>query len=485
MRAQWRAEPRDHRLALLVIVLTGVVLRALTLSQPIRYDEAVTYLEFVRQPLSQALSRYDYPNNHLFHTLLAKGSVELLGNHLWALRLPAFLAGLGIIPCSYLMTRQLYGARPALVAAALVSSSGVLALYATNARGYSIVVLAFLLLVIIAAQLIRAPSAPRWVAFAVIAALGVWTIPVMLYPLGAVSLWLALSFVTEGRRRELFWLAATLGAGAGLTLLAYGPVFSHAGLAAVASNKFVAATVWTQFLSDLAVAGWDTLKSWGLGLPPITVSVILSFAVVALGRHGRVSAFRVGLPLAAYVWSAWLLVVTHRAPFPRIWLWCVPGLAALAGAGLVDVLSHRTRLAPVASRVPLLSVLIAVTASASVALSGAVLQTRDTGTFVDAQATAEQLAGTLRRGDRVVAAIPTNGPLAYWFDRLHLDPASLRLDEAAARRLIVVVNEGEGESVDDVLESPAARDTANFSMTLLADRPLSKVYVFERRHASR
>jgi len=478
LRSFWRAESRDHRLALVVIVIAGLLLRLLTLSQPMRYDESITYLEFVRLPVSQALSHYDYPNNHLFHTLLAKASVAAFGNSPWAIRLPSFLAGIALIPLSYGMARTLYGARVAIISAALVASSGMLSMFATNARGYSIEAAAFVALVLVAARLLRAPSVSLWAAYAVTAAIGMWTIPVMLYPIGAVSLWLALNLLVERRRPELSWLAASLGGGALLTLLAYWPVFSHAGLAAVVGNKFVESTDWPQFLADLAVFGWSTLKSWGLGVPLLVTAALLAAAGFGVFRQGRHSTIRVGLPLGVFVWCAWLLVVTHRAPVPRMWMWCIPVFASLAGVGIVDALDRFPRLALAAARVPLIASFAAIVGVASVALSGAILRNRDTGAFVDAEETAAQIAPVLKQGDRVVAAIPTNGPLSYYLDRLGVDPAYMRLDEVDASRLIVVVNESEGESVDDV-----TTNSKQFVVTQLVNRPLSKVFLLERRDA--
>ena len=77
----WRALRMDVRIALarvaawewigLIIATTlAIVLRARELSQPIRYDEAATWLDYASQPLGRALSDYRFPNNHLFHTLL-------------------------------------------------------------------------------------------------------------------------------------------------------------------------------------------------------------------------------------------------------------------------------------------------------------------------------------------------------------------------------------------------------------------------------
>jgi hypothetical protein len=135
-------------------------------------------------------------------------------------------------------------------------------------------------------------------------------------------------------------------------------------------------------------------------------------------------------------------------------------------------------LVPAAARVPLIAIYAAIAGGASVVLSGAILRNRDTGAFADAEATAAQIAPVLKQGDRVVAAIPGNGPLSYYLDRLGVDPAYVRLDEADASRLIVVVNEGEGESVDDVTSN-----SKQFIVTQLVNRPLSKVFLLERRDA--
>ena len=219
LREAWRTETREHRIALAILLSLGVALRALYLAQPMRYDEAVTYMYFVRLPWAEALSTYTYPNNHLFHTALAKASVAVFGNYPWALRLPALLAGILVLPASYVVVRALYGARAAIIAAGLVGASGVLVLYSTNARGYSLTVLAFLVLVLLALRLRAASDHRQWIGFAVVAALGLWTIPIMLYPLGTVAGWYALAALAENRREDLKRLAIALGVGARLTVL--------------------------------------------------------------------------------------------------------------------------------------------------------------------------------------------------------------------------------------------------------------------------
>ena len=486
LREAWRSESRDHRVALLSIAIIAVGLRLRYLGQPMRYDESVTYLFFVKQRWADALSLYTYPSNHLFHTLLAKVSVTVFGGSPWALRLPAFLAGLLVLAATYAVARAIYDGRAALFAAAIVASSGVMVLYSTTARGYSLVILAFLLLVLLAIRLQRGTRSDNWIHFAMIAALGLWTIPVMLYPLGAVSVWIALAFLIDGRRAELRRLAIALGVTAGLTILAYSPVISREGIAAIVANRFVTPSNWFDFFEQLQSVVRQTLTSWSLGLPPIVSLALLWLAIVALRHHASISRVRANIALAAFLSTAWLLVVNHRAPFPRVFLWLFPIAAALAGAGAIVLSQRRPRVDRFfLQRTPTLAIAFTVAAATSVALSHAVLLTRDTGTFRDAEQASTLLRRVLQPGDLVLVELPSNAPLAYYFDRLGVPSTYLSLDERSARRVVVIVNRGEGQTLASVIRRSEVRDTTRFAPTaILANLPASTIIMFQRRDVS-
>jgi 4-amino-4-deoxy-L-arabinose transferase-like glycosyltransferase len=483
LRDAWRTTAPDHQRALLVVFSVAVALRLMYLAQPMRYDEAVTYMYFVRLPWSEALATYTYPNNHLFHTLLAKISVSVFGNTPWALRLPAFFAGVLVVFAAYAVARALYGDRAALLAAAFVSASGVLILYSTNARGYSLVVLAFLLLVLLVIRVLRGGDARQWIAFVVLATLGLWTVPVMLFPLGAVCVWFALTAFVDRKTELIRPLMISLVAVGALTLLAYSPVIARHGLASVTRNRFVAPSGWYEFFDQLPDTLWEALVSWSLGLPPLVTLVLLGCALFALRHHGSISPFRMGLPLAAFVWSAWLLVVTHRAPFARVWLWLLPIAASLAGAGLVRLLERWERTRRLAQeRTPALAVVYVVGAALSIVLSFAVLLSRDTGTFREAAEASEALSRALRPGDRVLVGIPSNGPLEYYLHQRGVDPRHLSLDDRVARRVFVVVDRGEGQSLERFVGRSILRDSSVFTPpAVLAEFPASAIFLFQRR----
>ena len=485
LRDAWRAESRAHRVAFGVVVMIAAWLRLAHLNQPMRYDESVTYLFFAALPWEQALSTYTYPNNHLFHTALVKGVATIFGSHPWALRIPAFLAGVVIVPATYAVTRAMYGAQAALLAAAIVASSGTLTLYATNARGYSLVVLASLLLMLTAIRVQRGAPRREWITFGIVAALGLWTVPVMLFPLGAVALWLALWAALSERQQELKRLGTALLIAFALALLAYAPVISNEGIAAVIRNRFVAPQSWVAFFDELPVSLRDALRSWGLGFPLIISVALLGGAFAALAQHAKVSLLPLNFWVAAFAWCAWMLVVTHRAPFPRVWLWLLPVAAGLAGAGILILARRWRRTAVLLERVPLVAGTIAIALAITVVQSRAVILSRDTGAFRDAELAARTLRGLIAPGDRILAAIPTNAPLAYYLDRWGVNPSALTQPEDRAGRIFVVVDFDEGQTLASVTASSLARDARLFVADSAPVRmPASAIVTFRRRDAA-
>jgi Dolichyl-phosphate-mannose-protein mannosyltransferase len=325
-------------------MVIAIAIRWLDLDQPIRLDEKLTYVHFASRPWLVALSDYSMPNNHIFHTLLVKLSTGMMGFSLLSLRLPAFIAGVLVVPATYVAVRLLYGAPSALIATALVAGSQEMIDYATNGRGYSLMTLAFVTLVIIAARLQTSPSMKKWLAFVIVATLGLWTIPVMLLPLGAVATWLAASAVRRKASRDLRQLGAALLATAGLTGLCYAPVVAYSGLAALAGNEYVTASPWPVFLAELLTTAKDTLWYWSRSFPSLFGYAFALCAVLALASHGRVSRWKDGMPIAAVAWCLLFLLLNHRAPPVRVWQWGLPLAAGLVGAGLVRIVHSSSRL---------------------------------------------------------------------------------------------------------------------------------------------
>lgn len=290
----------------IVIIAVGVVVRVILLFGPPHYDECYTVTDLVWKSPLFFLSRYPVPNNHVFQTLLVWCVWLVAGNRLWALRLPAFLCGIAILPATYLLARRAAGERAALLATALAAGATPLIEYSAQARGYTLVTLAFLLLFLIDDDRVRA----------LLVALGAWTMPTMLFAAAAWALWMAVA------QRAWRRIAAVAAASAALTFLLYLPILVFSSPASITSNGTVQSLSfgYRDLLRELPRSFADGWQRW-------SVSFTLPFAIVA-GCAALVAMARrrpAGILLAtAIVAIVPLLLLTQTAPFSRIWTMVLP-----------------------------------------------------------------------------------------------------------------------------------------------------------------
>lgn len=457
---------------LAAVVVVAAALRWHWLGQPIRYDEAVTWLEYASRPLPEALALYDLPNNHLFHTLLAHLSADLLGPGDRSLRLPAYLAGVLTVPATWALGRRLHGAPVGLLAAAIVAVSPALVLFSANARGYAIVALAFLALALLAVELRRRSSALLWAAFAVTAALAGWTMTAALYPAVAAGLWI-LWPAREGEAvrppgGRLAGLAAAAVGAAGLAALLYAPVLRRSGWRSIAANRFVAPDPFDEFIGEVPAFLVSVLREWTHGLPAWLVVLLgLGAAAAAAGRvagaRGRPSSL---LP-AALLGSALVLVATRRTPFARVWLYLLPAAAVFAAAGLGllwRILSEVVDPGPGAEAggsrgaparrggrgVAGVALVVLVAGGVHLLRADPVTPWGLTGSLPAGDRVAGFLAGRMGPGDAVRAPIPADAPLEYYFSRLGIERGRVNDIPEPGGCLWIVVNRRHGTG------SPAA-----------------------------
>src|SRR5687768_12970893 len=227
------------------ITLIGLVLRILDINKSIAYDEAYTFIHFASRPFKHILADYSAPNNHIFHTILVGVSYRLFGGQAWALRLPAFIAGVLMIPAMYIAARRFFSQYQSLAAAGLIAVIPLFINYSVNGRGYTILVLFALLLANFAGILVVRQSKPTLLAFILTSAIGFYTIPIFLYPMAGISLWVSLTYLVTNEppqsasrlRRLGIFLSVCLLVGL-LTLVLYSPVILFgSGLSSIVGNE--------------------------------------------------------------------------------------------------------------------------------------------------------------------------------------------------------------------------------------------------------
>lgn len=468
--ASIRRDGRLHVWALGAVVVAGVVLRVLHLSQPIRYDEAATYLSFATRPLYLLISDYSYPNNHILHTLLVRISTGIFGDSPAAIRIPALTSGLLVLPATYLFAREFYDKWTGLLATAFVAVSAPQILYSTNARGYTLVGLCFLALLVVARRAASGGARGWWAPFVAVTVVGFYAVPVMLYPFLLVLAWMWCEAAARdggGVRGGLATrAAAATGIAAAATLLLYVPPLVVSGPRHVFAPPVLGAPLPPgEFLAAMPSHLASVWAQWTDGLPRAIEALLAVGLAVSLVRHRKLAGHAVPVPLAVLVL---LPVLTLQRVYPpeRVWLFLVPLFLTAAAAGLVHVAAlvggRHARAFEVA--VAAVAVTAPAVLGAGIVRSGTVVRSLETGTFREAERVVDVLDDELSDGDRILAMLPSTAPLRY-----HLEDAGLSerwLDEVRepATRYFVVVDRREGQSLREVIDRrglpPSAADRA-------------------------
>jgi 4-amino-4-deoxy-L-arabinose transferase-like glycosyltransferase len=445
-RKAWLADPPVHRAAVVLTLLFAVALRLYHLNQPMRYDEANTYLRYATRPLTVALTDYSFPNQHIFHSILVWATTRILGFAPWVIRLPALVFGVLLVPATYLTGRVLAGRRAALVAAALVAALPWLVLYSTNARGYTIVCLVFLVLILLA-DVLAAKDAPElWVPFALLIAVGTYTVPIMLFPAGVASLWI---LVERARRdgvaaavRLVPRLAGALGLTGILVLAAYVPVVMKSGVAPLVGNRFVTPLTWPEFARSIPASARSLAESMALGIPAL-VAILLLLAVAVPFLGPRINRGRL-LTLAATIatWCLILLIATRRMPPDRVWLFLAPIACIYAGAGaaLAIEFGSRTMRANGDVTCAVASLLLAAGIGGNAVRERAVFTSLEAVGFRDARDVAQAVLAEVADSERLVLIPPSGPSLDYYL----LTLGGVRLEKLVPStrtgRMLVVVD---------------------------------------------
>ena len=333
-------------LAAVAAVATAIALAAHNLDHPLRGNERITIVDYATQPFAVAISKYEAPNNHLLHTLLVWTAHQLGGWNRVALRMPAFMAFCFLLPALWWFARNEYGSTAAAFATVFVGTSPIFIEYATNARGYTLMLLFFMAAMLCGQALVRSPDRRAlWGLWAAALALGFFTIPLMVFPATATAAWMLLTRCRRCGREGLASFAAKIAAWSGaalvLTLALYAPMLATEGISGVREalppqHYSWAAETPPTTLQVLAHPGWlwgslhSTHPAWVPG-------VLLALATTGWAAPGRTCGRGGSLPTAIAVAVCAGLLARPFLPAPRMVLWALLLLMITAGAGAAVV----------------------------------------------------------------------------------------------------------------------------------------------------
>ena len=454
---------------LVAVTLLSLGLRLEYLWQPMRYDEAQSFLDDSSQPLFVTVSKYDLPNNHVFHSVLVNLATRLFGNGEAAIRLVAFIAGVAIPPVAAFLCWIASRSRLGMVLCGItLSAASILIEYSTNARGYTLVCLLTLIGWCLAVSLQESRS--RIAAWALIGcgALGLWAIPTMLYPLAMIWAWLALASSHESpwqciRRR---W-RCLFGIVAGTVLLAvllYSPVLLVSGPRALVGNGYVVALPFDQFVSRIPVATSDLWQLLTRDFPAIGVAILCAGLVLFITEGPHAVRQRRRYALGSLFACAFVVMVQRVLPPARVGLFLAPLISVASCAGL-GMFLRRQRLP---SRVLAAVIVVATCGVAPVAIQHrerSILRSQEGGAVPDAERLAEFLKASVRDREPIIAMCPVSAPLKYYAQRKQFDMRHFDWPGSANTRgdIAILVNALDPpQTGEHVLESLNLQDQYRF-----------------------
>jgi hypothetical protein len=478
VRSQFK--DKQYLAALGAIMIIASAIRFAYLDVPIRYDEAYTFLVFAVRPLRFIATDYHVPNNHIFHTILVRLAYLAFGNQLWSIRLPAFVAGILLIPTTYLVGKVFFERRAAMLSAALVAASSILVEYSTNARGYMLVSLFGVSILLLTAYLKAHDNLAAWALFVIFSALGFYTVPIFLYPFGMVMSWFLLSILLGdltspvSRRRALRSLVIAGLAVIALTLLLYLPVFQVSGLTAITGNRYVSSVEGSAFMENILVHFRNSWQEWTRDLPRSTGIAILSGLILATVFNRRISTQRVPFLIPAGLWILITLLIQRVTPWPRVWLFLLPFVLIWTSGGWVGLFRMLKFPRSEAWRAASETIYLLAVVGLAAWLSFQVYQAQSigkparafSGATSDEEAIAEYFKDALQPGDVVASTIPFNYPLRYYFLRNQISPDYFykKTDSPDFERAFVVVSRGYNQTLAQVLAYTRLAEAADDAM---------------------
>lgn len=417
-------DPKYISILLGIITLIAVTLRLYIINDPIGYDEAYTFINFSSRPFKFILADYHAPNNHILNSLLIGIVYRILGNHIWIVRVPAFVAGVLGVPASFIAARRFFTAQQALAASVVLAVMPNIVAASANGRGYTLIILFSLLLMNFAGILIKEQSLPALAAYATTGALGFYSIPIFLYPMTGISLWVAITYLSSETSWKDKWnnlrnFLFTCTISGLLTLILYSPVIIFGtGFDSIVANDIVKSLTWHDFGDDLFTRSSLTWQDWMILLRPSIRHVFGAGFLLSLALYRKISSQKLPLQVFLIFGAVIMLVLQRVMPLPRIWGYLEMFYFLFAATGLTGLghLSFKS-LAKEQAGQTILSytvLIIILLVFANITIKTQNRRARLDRTIAPEFFAAEYLAEHLTNEDTIVAVAPADIQTAYY-----------------------------------------------------------------------
>jgi drug/metabolite transporter superfamily protein YnfA len=272
-----------NRYNAVILIIPSITIIYFAIILPISYDEAWTYLNFSSRNFFVSLSYYPAPNNHILHSLITNLT------HLIFPDFPIFSLRINVVATTILTflvalytTKKHFNNHISIAIVGIMSVLFMNIYYGYMSRGYSLVLLFFIISFYFALKIVENPNVSRnWVWFTVFSILGFFSIPSYLYPYLSLNFLILFfnfnkSFILKQLRFSFFTVL--------LTIVLYLPTILVSGLNALTGNQFVAPKSRAVVFSRLPEFFQYTINDI-TGFNPAFVLILVGISLVFLIKN--------------------------------------------------------------------------------------------------------------------------------------------------------------------------------------------------------
>ncbi len=222
-------------------------------------DELFSFLHFVHQGPALTAMYYPVPNNHVGFNLLCSFLHFVITDAFWVMRLLPWLSNLVLLYILLVGGLRFWGFGPTLWMLLLVAFAIPSQIYVYYGRGYSPMATLHLLSIFsLMAYMSQARLLYRQI-FLLCSVLGLYMVPVYIFPLSSSVLWLIWEQYRSMHGRErLSWIVLGVQI-VFITFVLYSPVFFFSGPGAIAGNRYVVPWETDYFIRILPAGLAETL----------------------------------------------------------------------------------------------------------------------------------------------------------------------------------------------------------------------------------
>jgi hypothetical protein len=443
---------------LFLALAIGIAVRSYFLSQPMRGDEAFTFLNYANQDIV-SLFNYTAINNHVLHTILIKVSTLIWGASPASIRFPAFLAGSAAILSVFYLARLLeQNKNSGIFAAVGIAVIPYLILFSTNARGYSIVSLLTLIIAFFSFRFLSRLSRSDVVILAILSALGMLTIPIMVLPLSGIFCWVTcLLFINKvSLKNILYQFAIPYSVLTGIfTFVFYTPVIlASNGVEPIIANKFVKPMSWSDFFHGLLPQFQSLLGQLSKDIPPLVLFVIFILFVFGIYCALRKRNWGILLIMPSLLLSAMLVILFQRQlPYARTWSYIIPFVLLVADSGFSNLFEY------IPGRVKTLAnpalVLAGLFFTVNLMSRNIISSYPDTSAFPEAPIAVQYLKPILKQDDDVRVTFTADWSVYFYFWYYGIPWPTAYQEHNVARTFFIVKKSR--SSIQDMTDQPVTK----------------------------